>query len=123
MRFNIYPMSLLLVLFLATSCMQTREFQNKNYQKVEGEWYLVQTDGETKLPIIKNTITLKYNKDVTDEQIKSFESEHGLKLLRKAKTGWHDYEVSDQANVFDIAMELEKAVMVAALEIPTGGSY
>ena len=81
------------------SCVQTKEFQNNNYQKVDGKWYLV-SDGDQKVPVVENTLTLKYAEGVTEEAIKSLESEHGLTLIRKAATGWCDYTLTAESDLF-----------------------
>lgn len=123
MRLKAQPFFLLLGLFVLASCMQTKEFQNNTYQKVDGQWYLVNEADDQKTPIINNTITLKYSDNVDAAQIKEFETSSNLTLVRKAKTGWHDYEISEEADVFDKANELMQSKLVAQLEIPTGGSY
>ena len=111
---------MILILF---SCAQTRDFQDNRYEKIDGEWYLVSESGDQKFPIVKNTITLKYNEAVEAGTIKAFETENNLVFVRKAATGWYDYEITSSENILDVADQLLRSDAVAQLEIPTGGSY
>jgi len=119
---KIYKLVLLFCALAMISCGQTKEFQNNTYEKVDGEWYLI-SEGGDRFQVVQNVITLKYASDVTPEQIAGFETQNGLSLVRKAKTGWHDYEVTSNADVFKLSAQLLKSPLVSKLEIPTGGAY
>lgn len=122
MRFKIYTL-LLVLLCTAVSQAQTQNFQDNQYELIDGQWYLVSTEDGNKFPIIDGTITIKFENSVTESQKRAFEAQNNLTFLRKALTGWHDYNINAGVDIFASSNQLLASNLVQNLEIPTMGFY
>jgi len=123
MNLKFYASVLAFSLITSVCMAQTIEFQSNSYEMINGQWHLVSTPDGQKFPIVNNTITLKYEVSTAESDINNFESQHNLVFLRKAITGWYDYEITGDANIFDVSTLLMESSFVNNLEIPTIGTY
>jgi|GEM_PF-1673147 len=102
---------------------QTKQFQENTYKMVDGKWHLVSDTDVRLFPIVDKTISLKFDSTISENEKVNFELQHNIVLIRKALTGWHDYKISENSNVFTIAQQLLNSSFVDKLEIPTQGFY
>lgn len=113
----------LLALITVGASAQITEFQNNQYEMIDGKWHLISPIDGQKFQIEDNTVTLKYEASASATQIQNFESQHNLIFLRKAMTGWYDYTLPANQNVFDLVGNMGESSLVQNIEIPTIGTY
>tara|TARA_R110002072_G_scaffold14272_2_gene59359 strand:- start:56557 stop:58890 length:2334 start_codon:yes stop_codon:yes gene_type:complete len=102
---------------------QTKQFQEVNYKMIDGKWHMFSDSDSRSFPIVDKTISLKFDSTISENEKANFEVEHNLIFVRKALTGWHDYKISENREVFTTAEQLLNSSLVAKLEIPTIGYY
>ncbi len=102
---------------------QTRQFQENTYKIIDGKWHLLSDTDVRPFPIVDKTISLKFDSTISENEKTNFESQNNLVFIRKALTGWYDYKISENSDVFTVAQQLLNSSLVNKLEIPTLGFY
>lgn len=97
------------------------KLNEKNYVKIKNKWNLFDKKNSTYYPI-EGGLTIKFN-DISNNQRKKIEKENNLIFLRKALTGWCDYQIPTSKNIFEIANSLLNLKNVSKVEIPVKGTY
>lgn len=97
---NIRVLLLLMVPVLAAGQLETVKFNDINYQKIGYNYFLLDDYNQNLQPVSPNQITLKYVSGTNESQIASFEVQQNLLPLRKASTGWVDYQLIDTTDLF-----------------------
>ncbi|MGK0387039.1 MAG: serine protease, partial [Patiriisocius sp.] len=115
----------LIVLLLVPLVMfsQTKQFQENTYKIIEDNWYLISEADVRPFPIVEKTVSLKFRETISEKEKVNFELENNILFIRKALTGWHDYKISEDSDVFVIAQLLLNSSLVHKIEIPTLGFY
>lgn len=104
----------------------SRIFQNNEYVKINNEWNLLNTTDLKYYPIQNNFITIKFVENTSSEVINNFALQNNLTFVRKAITGWCDFQINDVS--YDIfakcsTMKTSNVNIVNKIEIPSQGSY
>lgn len=100
-----------------------KNFQNKNYIKVDNHWRVLNTPDLQYYQIIDNQITIKFIDGASDVAIQNFIVAQNLTFIRKAATGWYDFQVNQNIDIFQRSTNIVSESIVANLEIPTYGKY
>lgn len=103
-----------------------RTFQNKEYVKINNEWNLLNTNDLKYYPIQNNFVTIKFVENTNQEVIDNFALQNNLTFIRKAITGWCDFQINDVS--FDIfnkctTMKTSNTSIINKIEIPSQGTY
>ena len=114
---------LLVGLISLGSFAQVAQFQDNQYEFIDGKWHLISPEDGTRFQIVDNTLTVKFDSAASVTQIREFETQNNLTFLRKALTGWHDYEVAAGVDIFALANNVGETSLVSNVEIPTMGFY
>ena len=117
---------LLLTLFMCKVSAQQqfqRSFQNKNYIYAEGHWRVLNNADLQYYQIIDNQITIKFTEGTSEAAIQDFIVAQNLTYIRKAITGWYDFQVNQNTDIFLRATSMVSQNIVSKFEIPTYGKY
>ncbi len=109
---NIRVLLLLMVPVLAAGQVETVQFNDINYQKIGYNYFLLDDYNQNLQPVSPNQITLKYVSGATESQIASFEVQQSLLPLRKASTGWIDYQLIDTTDLFVQCNQIQGSSLV-----------
>lgn len=124
---NLLKSILILCFTIITNAQEnSKTFQNQQYEKIDNQWKVLNTSDLIYYPIQNNFVTIKFVQNISQETINSFASQNNLSFLRKAVTGWCDFQINDVNNdVFYkcTTMKTGNANIIDKLEIPTQGSY
>ncbi len=100
-----------------------KTFQNKNYINVDNHWRVLSTNDLNYYQIEDNKITVKFVNGTSDASINDFIQLHNLTFIRKAITGWYDFQINQNIDIFQRATNMVTENIVSKLEIPTFGNY
>lgn len=102
-----------------------RNFQNKEYVKINNEWNVLNVFDLQHYPIESNLVTIKFKQNASEEAIQNYILQNNLTLIRKAITGWYDFQTNGVTDIFQKSTQLigTSSSIVDNLEIPTKGSY
>ncbi len=102
-----------------------RNFQNKEYVKINNEWKVLNVTDLQHYPIESNLVTIKFKQNISAQAIQNYITQNNLTLLRKAITGWYDFQINGTIDIFQKSTQLigNNTSIVDKLEIPTKGSY
>ena len=115
---------LFLILSISAEAQQLQQtFQNKNYINIDNHWRVLSTSNLNYYQIIDNQITVKFVNGTSDIIINNFIQSHNLTFIRKAITGWYDFQVNQNTDIFQRATNMISENIVSKLEIPTYGNY
>lgn len=120
---RIYYMLIFSVLSVATVNAQTETFKDQEYIKNGDSYEMTDPLTSEKYPITRGIITLKYKPKVSESEIQNFESSNDITLVRKAATGWWDYQIPNTPNVIVQAKSFLNNPLVEDVDIPKLGSY
>ena len=96
-------------------------FNGQQYVHQSGKWIFNDGAGYN-YEVIEDQITIKFNAGVTNAEISIFEADHNLSQLRKAVTGWTDYEITANAGtIFSLAQTLQDNAIVDQVELSSTG--
>ncbi|WP_181040005.1 hypothetical protein [Aureitalea marina] len=123
MKSDLSGFLVVLLLFSLFSCSGTIDFNGKQYQKVDGDWYQISENGADKFLVEKGTLTIKFVSGSEPDAIRGFEAANGLELIRSTATGWVDYKLDPEIELPQFAKNLQASDLVEQVEIPTVGSY
>jgi serine protease len=128
MKIKIYAFCLLNLFNLLNVKAQEnlRTFQNNEYVKINNEWNLLNTTDLKYYPIQNNFVTIKFVENTSQEVINNFAIQNNLTFVRKAITGWCDFQINDVS--YDIfvkcnTIKTSNVNIINKIEIPTHGSY
>jgi len=68
-------------------------------------------------------LTIKFKSNVTDKEIASFETTHRLKMLRRAATGFIDYEIAPVQDIVVLHDELKGVEVIEAIQLNYLGNW
>ncbi|HRF42597.1 MAG TPA: S8 family serine peptidase, partial [Saprospiraceae bacterium] len=68
-------------------------------------------------------MTIKFKSNVTDKEIASFETTHRLKMLRRAATGFIDYEIAPVQDIVVLHDELKGVEVIEAIQLNYLGNW
>jgi subtilisin family serine protease len=119
---KLFPFIVLLLLPLVIFS-QTKQFQENTYKIIDDTWHLVSETDVRPFPIVYKTVSLKFRETISEKEKVNFELENNILFIRKALTGWHDYKISEDSDIFVIAELLLNSSLVNKIEIPTLGFY
>ncbi|PQB05232.1 S8/S53 family peptidase [Aureitalea marina] len=112
----------LFILVFGSAIAQTVSFQGNTYRMINNQWHMSGENGMD-FPLVENTISIKIDQRATDDAITAFEQNNELTRLRKAITGWVDYQIAEGTDPFQKAQQLQGQQVVSQLEFPTIGYY
>ena len=118
---NILVLFLLILPFLLMA-QGIEEFKGKQYFLINNEWKVYNEFDQQFYPIVQASITLKYVQNTDEITIQNFATQHGLTYLRKAITGWYDYNLASN-DLFTKVNVLLNSSIVENVEIPTYGEF
>lgn len=128
MNLKKYAFCLLNLCFVFNTMAQNnlRTFQNNEYVKINNEWNLLNKTDLKYYPIQNNFVTIKFVENTSQEVINNFAIQNNLTLVRKAVTGWCDFQINDVS--YDIfakcsTMKTSNVSIINKIEIPNQGSY
>lgn len=128
MKIKIYAFCLLNLFNLLNVKAQEnlRTFQNNEYVKINNEWNLLNTTDLKYYPIQNNFVTIKFVENTSQEVINNFAIQNNLTFVKKAITGWCNFQINDVS--YDIfakcsTMKTSNVNIINKIEIPTQGSY
>ncbi len=124
---NLLKSILILCFTIITNAQEnSKTFQNQQYEKIDNQWKVLNTSDLTYYPIQNNLVSIKFVLNTSQETIYSFASQNNLTFIRKAITGWCDFQINDVSNdVFYkcTTMKTVNSNIIDKLEIPTQGLY
>lgn len=102
-----------------------RNFQNKEYVKINNEWKVLNVTDLQHYSIESNLVTIKFKQNTSTLEIQNYIVQNNLTLIRKAITGWYDFQINGITDIFQKSTQLigTSTSIVDKLEIPTKGSY
>ncbi len=100
----------------------TAVFDGKQYFYLDNQWKLYKESDQQFYPLVEGTITLKYVPNTNQDAISGFEEVYDLTFLRKAVTGWYDYEL-DTTDFFTKVNNMSNEIIVENLVIPIYGTF
>ena len=102
-----------------------RNFQNKEYVKINNEWKVLNVTDLQHYSIENNLVTIKFKQNTSTQEIQNYIVQNNLTLIRKAITGWYDFQINGITDIFQKSTQLigTSTSIVDKLEIPTKGSY
>lgn len=102
-----------------------RNFQNKEYVKINNEWQVLNVSDLQHYAIETNVLSIKFKTNVSEQNIQNYIQQNNLTFLRKAITGWYDFQTNGVVDIFQKSTQLldTSTSIVEKLEIPTKGSY
>lgn len=124
---NLLKSILILCFTIITNAQEnSKTFQNQQYEKIDNQWKVLNTSDLIYYPIQNNLVTIKFFQNTSQEAINSFASQNNLTFIRKAITGWCDFQINDVSH--DVfykcnTMKTVNANIIDKLEIPSLGSY
>ena len=122
MKLKFY-MTIYLAFMFYDANAQIQTFKGEEYILNSGKYEMLNTSDLEYYPIKENSITLKFKSTVSSTQIQLFGLENDLILLRKAETGWCDYQIANGINIFEKANSLLSNLLVEDVDIPKFGKY
>jgi len=122
MKLKFYKTIILTFVFLTTTA-QVQTFKGKQYILNNGKYEMLNISDLQYYPIIENTITIKFKTSTSPSQIQSIENQNNLIRLRKAETGWYDYQIVNNLNLFQKANFFINNSIIEDVEIPKLGKY
>ena len=90
--------------YLNSFAQEPVEINGYTIIEINGKYYDI--SGYDTLRIIDDIITLKYNSDITEQQITTIEQNYGLEKTFHAPTGWINYKLDSNSDVIDIMQKL-----------------
>lgn len=105
-----------------TAAAETREVGGKVFMGVAGDWQQVEADG-ARFDVDPRVITMKLAPGVSAAAESSLHDSLGGRVLRRARTGFVDVELSRGQDVLDAVESYRASGLVAVVEPTTIGRY
>jgi len=118
---KIAVIAMTLLSFTAIANAQTIYLNNRQYDKIDGQWYQIENGYQDK--VNNSVITVKFQINVTQSEIDAINQDNDCEVVRVNILGYYDLEIPDDIDPLEVVQEYINSGLVEVAEPNTIGEY
>ena len=118
---KIAVIAMTLLSFTAIVNAETIYLNNRQYDKIDGQWYQIENGYQYK--VNNSVITVKFQSNVTQSEIDAINQDNDCEVVRVNILGYYDLEIPDDIDPLEVVQDYINSGLVEVAEPNTIGEY